>query len=171
MCCLTEQNVRRLARGDVRPASPHYNQSIAEDMYARMHAQFFAAASKKAKSLPGAGACYSSDGRREGGCWTQRMASCGFFISMLFAYMLERGGQLSSSMDTSQMFRAAINALAKPGFFKKGLYASGKPRRSGRVAARFRKRFPWTLWTCEYYGENVCERGAGANSRGDAFSV
>ena len=47
-------NVRRLARGDVRPPSPHYNQSIAEDMYARMHAQFFAAASKKAKSLPGA---------------------------------------------------------------------------------------------------------------------
>lgn len=129
-------NVRRLARGDVRPASPHYNQSIAEDMYARMHAQFFAAASKKAKSLPGAVVLFKrwAQGRR---LLDAADGVSGFFISMLFAYMLERGGQLSSSMDTSQMFRAAINALAKPGFFKKGLYASGKPAEAGEWQRAF----------------------------------
>ena len=58
-------NVRRLARGDVRPASPHYNQSIAEDMYARMHAQFFAAASKKSEEFARCGGAIQAMGAGE----------------------------------------------------------------------------------------------------------
>ena len=111
--------------GERRP-SPHYNQSIAEDMYGELHAQYFAAASKKAANLPGAVVLFKrwAQGRRLLGAPD---GVNGFFISMLLAYMLEQGGQISSNMDASQMLRAALGALAKPNFFKKGLYCNGKP--------------------------------------------
>ena len=134
-------NLRSLeTKSGERAPSPHYNQSIAEDMYADVHAEYFASASSKAKSLGGAVVLFKR--------WAQgrRMMDApdginGFFISMLFAYMLERGGQLRISMDTNQMFRAALAALAKPGFFKKGLYASGKPEEASEWQRAFKNVF------------------------------
>ena len=109
-------------------------------MYADVHAEYFASASSKAKSLGGAVVLFKR--------WAQgrHMMDApdginGFFISMLFAYMLERGGQLSISMDTNQMFRAALAALAKPGFIKKGLYASGKPEEASEWQRAFKNVF------------------------------
>ena len=120
-------NLRSLEKGEgERSASPYYNQSIAEDMYSEAHAKYFAEASAKAKSLPGAVIVFKR--------WAQARKLLdvpgginGFFISMLLAYMAQKGGQLSSSMDINQMFRAALNGLAKPEFFKKGLFMHSKP--------------------------------------------
>lgn len=120
-------NLRGLeTKGGERVASPHYNQTIAEDMYADLHARYFAAASAKAKSLPGAVILFKrwAQGRR---LMDGADAMNGFFVSMLFAYMLERGGELSTSMHSNQMFRAALATIANPNFFKKGLFANGQP--------------------------------------------
>lgn len=120
-------NLRSLeSSGGERAASPHYNQSIAEDIYGEVHAQYFAKASARASSLTGAVVLFKrwAQGRRLLGAPD---GMNGFFISMLLAYMLDQGGQLSSSMDASQMLRAVLTTIAKPTFFKKGLFANGKP--------------------------------------------
>lgn len=130
-------NLRSLElKGGERPASPHYNQTIAEDMYANVYAQYFAAASAKAKSLPVAVLLVKrwAQGRR---LMDGVDGVNGLFISMLLTYMMEQGGQLSTSMEANQMFRAALAALASPGFFKKGLFVCGRPEEADEWQATF----------------------------------
>mmetsp|Transcript_27593 Transcript_27593/g.44198 ORF Transcript_27593/g.44198 Transcript_27593/m.44198 type:complete len:1100 (-) Transcript_27593:1628-4927(-) len=135
---LDKANLRHLDGGDGgRLPSPHYNQSILEDMFYDEHAKYLRDAAATAEYLEDACVLLKVwAGRR--GLLGAPDGFNGFVLSMLMAYLVSTGGKLSPLMDALQLVKGALTLLSNHAVLSAGLWAGAQKKN----AADWRSGFP-----------------------------
>jgi U3 small nucleolar RNA-associated protein 22 len=117
-------NLRHLDGGDggERPPSPHYSQSILEDMFFDEHAKYLQDAAAAAEYLEDACVLLKVWAARRGLLGAPDGFN-GFVLSMLMAHLVSTGGKLSPLMDALQLVKGALTLLSNPAALAAGFWA------------------------------------------------
>eukprot|EP00227_Mantoniella_beaufortii_P013523 CAMPEP_0197574888 /NCGR_PEP_ID=MMETSP1326-20131121/474_1 /TAXON_ID=1155430 /ORGANISM="Genus nov. species nov., Strain RCC2288" /LENGTH=1092 /DNA_ID=CAMNT_0043137551 /DNA_START=191 /DNA_END=3466 /DNA_ORIENTATION=+ len=128
--------------GNDRLASPHYNQSILEDMFLDEHIKFLRDAAQKAEFLEEACVLLKVWASRRG-LLSAPDGFTGFVLSMLMAHLVSTGSKLSPLMDALQLVKCALTLLSNPAMSSGGFWASGAQPQNNMGA--WRSAFPFVF--------------------------
>ena len=132
-------NLRNLDDEDGdRSPSPHYNQTILEDMFTEEHARYFQKAASVAEHLEDACVLMKVWAARRGMLGAPD-GFTGFVLSMLLAHLVSTGGKLSPLMDALQLVKGALILLSDPVVVSRGFWADDAARKN---VAAWRNSFP-----------------------------
>ena len=121
-------NLRHLEGKDgERVPSPHYNQSILEDMFFDDHAKYLQDAASTAGYLEDACVLMKVWAARRG-LLSAPDGLNGFVLSMLMAHLVSTGGKLSPLMDALQLVKGALTVLSDPAVFSGGFWAGAQKK-------------------------------------------
>lgn len=121
-------NLRHLQGGDgERSPSPHYNQSILEDMFFDEHAKYMHDAAAAAEYLEDACVLLKVWAAKRGLLGAPDGFN-GFVLSMLMAHLVSTGGKLSPLMDALQLVKGALTLLSNPAVLYGGFWAGAQKK-------------------------------------------
>ena len=117
-------NLRHLAEVEgQREPSPHYNQSIVEDMFVDQHSKYLRDAAAEVEYLEDACMLLKVWAARRGMLGAPD-GFTGFVLSMLMSHLVTTGGKLNPLMDAQHLVKGALTLLSEPSTFSAGFCAA-----------------------------------------------
>lgn len=120
-----KSNLRHLEGNEgERAFSPHYNQSIMEDLFVTQHMNYLQDAAAEIEFLEDACVLLKVWAVRRGILGAPD-GFTGFILSMLMTHFVTTGGKLNPLMDARQLVKGALTLLSDPNVFAAGFCAGG----------------------------------------------